>query len=199
MNEIQTRIAAGLERAFATHGFSAPNVDRLREAAQVSLRTLYRYYPSRDDMVLAALEFRHERYMSRIFSDLPALSQDALCEVIRRIGHWMESEAAHGCLFHSAVAAAPENPALKQLLRRHKLEFARRLAGAAGLPGYETELLLICEGLMQSWPICGDKACDSAMRLAAALLVHADGTARGNADTGGNGTVVRQPTERITP
>ncbi|POF30949.1 TetR/AcrR family transcriptional regulator [Roseibium marinum] len=172
MSEIQTQIAAGLERAFAAHGFSVPNVDMLRDAAQVSLRTLYKYYPSRNDMVLAALEFRHERYLTRIFSGLPASPRDALYEVIRRIGHWMESEASHGCLFHSAVAAAPENEALRNLLQRHKQEFAQRLAASAKLPENEKELLLICEGLMQLWPLYRDDACESALHLAAALLAH---------------------------
>ncbi|WP_299820707.1 TetR/AcrR family transcriptional regulator [uncultured Roseibium sp.] len=170
MNELQIRIAAGLERAFAEHGFSAPNIETLRDAAQVSLRTLYKYYPSRNDMVLAALEFRHERYLAQIFADLPAPPREALFEVIRRVGQWMESEASHGCLFHSAVAAAPENGALRHLLQRHKHEFAQRLAAAAKLPENQTELLLICEGLMQLWPLYRNEACESALQLAAALL-----------------------------
>ncbi|WP_068409458.1 TetR/AcrR family transcriptional regulator [Labrenzia sp. OB1] len=170
MNELQTRIAAGLERAFAAHGFSAPNIEALRDAAQVSLRTLYKYYPSRNDMVLAALEFRHERYLEKIFSGLPAAPREALFEVIRRVGQWMESEASHGCLFHSAVAAAPENGALRHLLQRHKQEFAQRLAAAAKRPENEKELLLICEGLMQLWPLYRNEACESALQLAAALL-----------------------------
>lgn len=65
------KIAAGLERAFASHGFAEPSVDTLRDAAGVSLRTLYRYMPSRADMVMAALEHRHRRYMAQVL-DGPA-------------------------------------------------------------------------------------------------------------------------------
>ncbi len=55
MRDTATKIAAGLERAFAARGFSEPCVDDLREAAGVSLRTLYKYTPSRDAMVRMAL------------------------------------------------------------------------------------------------------------------------------------------------
>lgn len=56
MLDIQNQIDAGLERAFAKHGFAEPNIETLRKATGVSLRTLYKYVPSRDVMILRALE-----------------------------------------------------------------------------------------------------------------------------------------------
>ena len=47
-----TKIAEGLECAFASRGFAEPSVDDLRDSAGVSLRTLYKYMPSRGDMVI---------------------------------------------------------------------------------------------------------------------------------------------------
>ena len=72
------KISAGLERAFARHGFAGPSVDDLRDAAGVSLRTLYRYVPSRAEMVLAALEHRHQRCLTRIFGESPDDAEQAL-------------------------------------------------------------------------------------------------------------------------
>ncbi|WP_280322004.1 TetR/AcrR family transcriptional regulator [Sulfitobacter faviae] len=45
MTDTKSKIAAGLERAFATRGFADPSVEDLRDAAGVSLRTLYKYTP----------------------------------------------------------------------------------------------------------------------------------------------------------
>ncbi len=170
MAEMIERISAGLERAFAARGFASPSVEELRDAAGVSLRTLYKYTPSRADMVLAALEHRHRRYMARIFTELPEAQSGALDTLLTRVGGWMAEEAAHGCLFHAAVAADPDSARLRALLQRHKAEVAERAASACGLPGREAELLLLIEGLTQSWPLHGAQAIAAAQRLGRALI-----------------------------
>ena len=92
MTDTQSKIAAGLERAFAARGFAEPSVEDLRDAAGVSLRTLYKYTPSRAEMVLAALENRQQRYLALVFDDLPQAPADALEAILARVGQWMETE-----------------------------------------------------------------------------------------------------------
>ncbi|MGR3591571.1 MAG: TetR/AcrR family transcriptional regulator [Limimaricola soesokkakensis] len=172
MTDTMTRIASGLERAFATRGFAEPSVEDLRDAAGVSLRTLYKYVPSRADMVLAALEHRHARYLSHLFDGLPDTPDAALDALLDRVGNWMASETSHGCLFHGAVAAEPGSERLREVLSRHKAEVARRAADATGLSGHEIELSLIMEGLTQAWSLHHDAAVASAKRLGHDLLRH---------------------------
>ncbi|MBY6068401.1 TetR/AcrR family transcriptional regulator [Leisingera aquaemixtae] len=169
MTDTATKIAAGLERAFVEFGFAEPAVETLREAAGVSMRTLYKYTPSREEMVLRALEHRHHRYLEHIFRDLPGTGPSVRSEIIGRIAQWMAQEAPRGCLFHAAVAAAPQNERLQELLKRHKTEVASRAAKAAGIEECEMDLSLIFEGLTQSWPLHGDEAVKSAHRLAESL------------------------------
>lgn len=169
MTGTQEKIAAGLERAFASHGFAEPSVDTLRDAAGVSLRTLYKYMPSRADMVMAALEHRHQRYVQRVLDDLPNDPSKARDLLMDRIGDWMQTEAAHGCLFHSAVASDPGNSSVRAMLKRHKQEVVQRATAATGLVGDEVALLLILEGLTQSWPIHGAQAVAAAKTLVSAL------------------------------
>jgi len=170
MTEMMTKIAAGLERAFAEQGFAVSSVEDLRNAAGVSLRTLYKYTPSRDDMVHAALQHRHHRYLAHVFGDLPMNREQAVPALIDRIGSWMVQEASHGCLFHAAVAAAPGDKRLQTLLESHKAEVSHRAAKALGLSGCEVDLTLIIEGLTQSWPLQGERAVESAKRLAGTLV-----------------------------
>lgn len=170
MTDTKTRIAAGLERAFAENGFAEPNIDSLREAAGVSLRTLYKYVPSREEMVLCALEHRHRRYMQFVFADVPATGKPALHTLLDRIAGWMASEAAHGCLFHAAVAAAPRDERLRALLAKHKNEVAQAVADLSGLPDRQGEITLIVEGLMQDWPLHGNQATDCAKSLGDLLV-----------------------------
>ncbi|MBY6141923.1 TetR/AcrR family transcriptional regulator [Leisingera daeponensis] len=170
MTDTATRIAAGLEQAFVEFGFAEPAVETLREAAGVSMRTLYKYTPSRDDMVLSALEHRHRRYLEHIFGGLPDTGPGALAEIISRIAQWMAQEAPRGCLFHAAVAAAPQNERLRELLKHHKAEVASRAARAAGIEDRELDLSLIFEGLTQSWPLHGEAAANSARSLTESLF-----------------------------
>jgi len=164
-----SKISEGLERAFASRGFAEPSVEDLRDAAGVSLRTLYKYTPSRAEMVLAALENRHQRYLALVFDNLPKEPEKALDAVLSRIGKWMKTETSHGCLFHAAVAADPGSLPLRALLERHKAEVAFRAAAATGLCGSDTALLLIIEGLTQTWPLRGEAAVEAAKQLSQSL------------------------------
>jgi AcrR family transcriptional regulator len=175
MTDIQNQIDAGLERAFAKHGFAEPNIETLRKATGVSLRTLYKYVPSRERMILRALEHRHRRYMAQVFSETETETetenkdQVPLATIVDRVAHWMKAETTHGCLFHAAVASAPQDEELRALLGRHKAEMADRAAKASGLHGQESEISLIIEGLMQSWPLRGDESVRAAKALCALL------------------------------
>ncbi|TMV83154.1 TetR/AcrR family transcriptional regulator [Thioclava sp. BHET1] len=171
MADMMSKISAGLEQAFASRGFAEPSVEDLRDAAGVSLRTLYKYTPSRADMVLAALENRHQRYLSHIFDGLPDGTEEATDTILARVGTWMANETSHGCLFHAAVAADPNSDPLRRLLECHKAEVASKSAAATDLVAAETELLVIIEGLTQAWPLHGDAAVDAAKRLGRALAV----------------------------
>jgi len=167
--ETKERIAAGLEQAFARSGFTELGVDGLREATQVSLRTLYKYCPSREEMILVALQRRHERYLAHLFDDLPEAPEKALDMLFDRVGTWMATNAPGGCMFHSAVAAHPDNAAIRTMLERHKTEVADRMARATGLSAARDELTLLHEGLTQSWPLMGARAVARAKGLARML------------------------------
>lgn len=169
MNDLQIQIDAGLEQAFATHGFTEPNIETLRIAAGVSLRTLYKYVPSRQEMVLRALEYRHRRYIAHVFSETPQSGAMTLESIIEKVARWMESETTHGCLFHAAVASAPQDEKLRALLGNHKAEMAERAAQVTGLAGCEDEISVITEGLMQSWPLRGPDAVRAAKTLSGLL------------------------------
>lgn len=167
---MRDKIAAGLERTFAKHGFAETDIETLRAGADVSLRTLYKYYPTRDERMLAALEHRHRRYLARVTTGLPDHQEAALHAFFERIGDWMNEESSHGCLFHAAVAAAPGNLALRAMLVRHKREVSEALATALGRSDVVEDLTLLIEGLTQSWPLHGGRAVASAKRLATSLL-----------------------------
>ncbi len=166
MNEMTNKIASGLERAFAAQGFAEPSVEDLRDAAGVSLRTLYKYAPSRDAMIRLALEHRHQRYLIHVFGDPAGSSLQSMSMTLDRVADWMRIEASHGCLFHAAVASAPNDPHLRMLLEQHKAEVSQMTVAMAGTDVSTSDLMVIIEGLTQSWPLSKEAALTSAKRLA---------------------------------
>lgn len=169
MQATKDKIAAGLERAFAAGGFAEPSVDDLRQAAGVSLRTLYKYTPSRDEMTYLALEHRHQRYLAFVFGDVATPLSQSIIVTLDRISDWMRAEASHGCLFHAAVASSPNDKTLRTLLKRHKTEVAHLSARRADMLQWEDEILLLIEGLTQGWPLVGETASIAAKRMTALL------------------------------
>ena len=165
MNKTQQKIAAGLETAFARQGFTEMGVDGLRDAAQVSLRTLYKYCPSKEEMILLALEYRHNRYISFLFSHLQAESDNVTAAMFERVGEWMLENDAQGCLFHDAVLSHPGSHRIKAMYEKHKGELADRLEQISKLTGKAGQLLLVHEGIVQSWPILRHRAVEIAMSL----------------------------------
>lgn len=174
MNKTQEKIATALETAFAQHGFAEQGVDALKDATGVSLRTLYKYCPSKEAMIVTALEYRHTRYLNTIFTSSNDSHNNSAEHIFKQIGFWMGEYAPSGCLFHNAVAAYPNSKALSALLTRHKFEVANSLTTALDLKGYEDELLLIHEGLTQSWPLLGDKTLLIANKLVSGYLKNQD-------------------------
>ena len=163
MNKTQEKIAAGLETAFALHGFTEMGVDGLRNATQVSLRTLYKYCPSKEDMILLALGHRHNRYLAFLFeNDATHTTPTALFD---RVGSWMQENDSQGCLFHDAVLSHPGSERIKAMYVWHKQEVAQAMEKVTGLDGKSGQLLLINEGIVQSWPLLGVDAVVNAQSL----------------------------------
>ncbi|WP_282607228.1 TetR/AcrR family transcriptional regulator [Pelagibius sp. Alg239-R121] len=179
MTELKDKIAARLSSSFATKGFSEPGIDILRRDAGVSLRTLYKYFPSREEMVSGALEHRHQSYLQHLAGDDE--NGDDILEMFHRLGVWLEGSGNNGCLFLNAYAAHPENAPLRDLVARHKSavrkKFLERLRAAAPdrdqshLRSLADALAIIHEGQTMTAIVNGpQKATETAVALARVLL-----------------------------
>lgn len=170
MNKTHLKIAANLEQAFTQHGFTELGVDGLKEKAQVSLRTLYKYCPSKEEMILLALEHRHQRYLDYITADDTSCSApQALNTFWNNVESWLENEAPNGCLFHGAVAAHPHNTAMFDMLKRHKMDVIEHVMSTTQLWDQKEALYVLYEGVLHSWPVIKKKAITNAIALSVSL------------------------------
>lgn len=174
------RIAAGLDRGFADHGFAGRSVDELRTWSGVSLRTLYKYFPSRESMVLGALEYRDRSYSNWIAGG-PDAADDPVGHVLHplvRLNDWLSAMANIGDFFLNARSEYPDSTAVAAAVTGHKGrvtdEFARRLRTVA--PDRDTTclvdtLFLLHEGITQTARLQGvPKAAATGMYAARTAL-----------------------------
>ncbi len=170
MTDTATLIASRLEACFVERGFLEPGVDALRDAAGVSLRTLYKYYPSRLSMVIGALDHRHGRYLDFIAGDAPADGPGAVGHLFERMGAWMRDECGTGCLFLNALAAHPADEDIRNTVTRQKNATRRYIGRCSGRPELADSLFLLHEGATAAWPLMGAEAIRTARLSALALL-----------------------------
>ncbi|OLQ93113.1 TetR family transcriptional regulator [Vibrio panuliri] len=167
---LKQQIAADLEKAFSQYGFAEPSVAQLKDACHVSLRTLYKYYASKEQMIAAALEHRHQRYIEFLLEDNQEVGTPSILAVFDKLGIWMRDFAPNGCMSSNAVAAFPENQEIREAVSRHKLNVMALLGEKSQQPQFATSLLLIHEGISNSWTVLGEQSVVTAKQLATTLL-----------------------------
>jgi len=136
------RILEATVELFARDGIHATGIAKVTEVAQVSTRTLYQHFPSKEALVSA--------YLQRLESDPngPAeietvLTRDDLEPRERLIalfsapaGDALARSVVRGCPFHNtAVEAAGSMPEAAALVKRHKRELTAKLVATAGAAG----------------------------------------------------------------
>lgn len=167
---LKENIAAALEAAFSQHGFAEPSVSKLQKLSGVSLRTLYKHYPSKQSMIIAALEYRHDRYINFLLDGSPAPSGDAVLHIFSQLALWMEQYAPNGCLSVNALSAFPEDENIRNAVQTHKNEVIKLLGEQCLNPSLASKLFLLHEGVSCAWPVIGDEAVSSAKQSIVNLI-----------------------------
>ena len=172
-------------RLFNAGGFHASGIEAILAEAGVAKMTLYNHFTSKDDLILAALRRRDERFRHwfvRAVERRAETPAGRLLAAFDALGEWFAGADFHGCLFinasaefgaadHPAHAAAAEH---KRLIRRHVLGLARE-AGATSPDALADQLMLLIEGAIVLAHVCGDRNAAATAKGAARPLLLAQG------------------------
>ena len=167
---LREQIAAHLEGAFSQYGFAEPSVAQLKTACKVSLRTLYKYYPSKEAMIVGALEYRHQRYLTFLLNESPSRGVESVLHIFDRLEEWMKEFAPHGCLSMNAIAAYPDNLFINKAVKEHKEDVRQFLGLQSQREDLATAIFLLHEGVSSAWPVLGRTAVTSAQKALLQLL-----------------------------
>jgi AcrR family transcriptional regulator len=126
------RILVTAHALFYRDGIRATGVDRLIAESGVAKLTFYRHFPSKDDLVRAFLDYRHERWMAWLVDALGrhgARPGGGLAPLVAALAEWFADPAFRGCAFINAVAEVGGSlPDAVAIARRHKQEMTDVLA-----------------------------------------------------------------------
>ncbi|SAK53831.1 TetR family transcriptional regulator [Caballeronia pedi] len=114
------RILLTAHDLFYRDGIRATGIDRVIAESGVAKKTFYRYFPSKDDLIVAFLDFRHDNWMAW-FHDALARHGGTLNALVPALAEWFGNESYRGCAFiNSVVEVGATLPQAVDISRRHK-------------------------------------------------------------------------------
>jgi AcrR family transcriptional regulator len=110
------RILDASYELFSQRGIRAVGINEVIERAGVATATLYRHFPSKDELVLAFLQLREQRW-TREFVEAGAMSRGAdpeerLLAIFDVFDEWFQRDDFEACSFINVLLEmGPEHPA----------------------------------------------------------------------------------------
>jgi AcrR family transcriptional regulator len=173
------RLLAAADELFYAEGVHTVGIDRIIERAGVAKASLYSTFGSKDELVRAYLQGRHERRQKRILTALERYEtpRERLLGIFDVLAEMAASPSFRGCAFYNASAESPAGGAVEQVcdvsrawVRELFAELARD-AGARDPQALGAQLVVLYDGTSVGARMDrGPAAATTARTVAAALL-----------------------------
>ncbi len=162
------------------HGYHATGIDWILAESGISKATLYKYFESKESLILEVLRRRHEQLQNRLQEALQS-SQDhplGVLVVFDVLTEWFNSGEFFGCNFIKASSEYPSrNDEIHAYAAWHK-ESVKKLLNAALKPipakqrnTLAESILLLMDGAIVTAQVRGDMhAAEKARAIATTLL-----------------------------
>jgi AcrR family transcriptional regulator len=123
------RLLVTAHRLFYQDGIRATGIDRIISEAQVTKVTFYRHFPSKNDLIRAYLDYRHELWLAW-FRDALSRHGGNLAALEPTLAEWFEQEGFRGCAFINSLSElGGEFPDIVAVTRRHKHDMTGIIEG----------------------------------------------------------------------
>ena len=171
---------------FSSAGFHATGIDLIAKRANVSKKTMYHHFRSKEQLIAATLRQHEQNFTAYIEQSIGAIDGGPIERLlgIFDVAHsWFETEDFYGCLFINAVAEYPdENSEIRTVCAAAKTSTRRciqKLIEETDLSEPErlsTSLALLFEGSIVSvYAAKNATAAQEAKRAAKVLIEHSAG------------------------
>ncbi|MGW1540087.1 TetR/AcrR family transcriptional regulator [Streptomyces sp. NPDC002309] len=175
------RLLGAANELFYGEGVQSVGIDRIIEHAGVAKASLYNAFGSKESLVCAYLESRHERSRERITRALTRFRtpREQLLGVFDAQGEAFTDPAYNGCAFVRATAESPDDSTVRRAAENYRAWVRGLFTDLATASGYaEPEelarrLQLLYDGAEQAARMDRDASAATSARDAAATLLDA--------------------------
>lgn len=174
------------QRLFNEYGYHATGIDLILAASGVSKATLYKYFRTKDELILEVLQRRHQAFDASMDSYIQKYLNNndgiPVCKsvlvIFDALHDWINSDAFFGCNFINASAeySAMANP-IHRFAAQHKellRDKIKTLLSEVPRPQREAladQMLMLIDGAIISAQVRGDlKSAMKAKKAGAALI-----------------------------
>lgn len=172
---------------FKRDGFHAIGIDRIIAEADVARMTLYRNFPSKDDLIVEVLAQRAERFAAQLdrLAETQGAAHEKFAALFDWYDRWVAREDFYGCIFAHAIAeyGNADHP-VYQIAIAQKAQHRQKMVAILReeLTGNRAEylasaLLMLIEGAVVMVQ-AGQAGAMTTARQAAMALLAAEGVAR---------------------
>ena len=180
---VRDRLLDTAAELFYREGVRAVGVDLVVERTGVAKTSLYRHFPSKDDLVAAVLERDDQNYWAYWDGIAQRLSLDPKAELtahVQWIAQYIGRPEFRGCAFLNVATEFPaaDHPA-RQIALRHKAELRRRLHALTQRMRVNDpdeladQLVLLIDGAYVNGQLRGKRGPVQALPAAATALIEA--------------------------
>ncbi|MDV7102134.1 TetR/AcrR family transcriptional regulator [Gordonia amicalis] len=172
------RVIRAADELFNAHGVHAVGMDKVRDAAGVSLKKIYSLFPSKEALILAVLDDRSGQWNAGIADCTEGLStpREKLLAIFDFLLGWFGTDEFRGCAFINAYGElGGELPSVAEAVRKQKDGFQDYVAGLVaelgGPPRLAAQLSILAEGAQTTAAIAGTAQAADDARSAAEILI----------------------------
>ena len=168
-------------KLFSKHGFHGTGIDRIADEANVSKKTMYHHFRSKEELILAALRQHDGLFRNHFMKAVNQTSDNAYDRLLNifDVAHaWFSGKEFYGCMFINAIGEYSEpNTSIRQVCKEFKrsmIGYIEELAGQAELSNpheIASSLGLLLEGSIVTAQVSGDPNSASTAKQAAKVIV----------------------------
>lgn len=167
---------------FYVRGIRAVGVDLIIAESGVAKATFYKYFPAKDDLVLAYLDRVDNVWIGQLHEAAAAAGPDPVDQLVGlfdALGTACRRDGYRGCAFINAAAESQPGTSVHARTVAHKqsvLAWVRDVAATAGAPdpdGLARSLTLLLDGGLAEGALSADPAAAAAAKASARALVTA--------------------------
>lgn len=130
-SDARQRIVETAERLFYAEGIRAVGIDRIIAESEVAKMTLYNHFASKDELILAVLQYREEKFGAMFERWMERHVKKGLNRIeafFEALYDWFKSPGFRGCAFiNASVELANARHAASEFSAQHKERFHEML------------------------------------------------------------------------